>query len=116
MTEIKNQKSSPQKPWISVRDLSFAHGPNLALFGLNLDFYPGRHYIIAGPNGAGKSTCLDLLANLKKPQTGGIMVMGQLMTAYSPLELAKILALSPQDFRLNFSFTVRQVVSMGRRP
>lgn len=103
-------------PWISVRSLGFSHGPQAVLKDIDLDFYPGRHYILAGPNGAGKSTLLDLLANLKKPAEGGIMVQGRPMTEYAPLELARILALAPQEFRLNFSFSVREVVAMGRRP
>lgn len=102
--------------WLTVSKLGFFHGPQEVLAGLELEFRPGRHYILAGPNGAGKSTLLDLLANLKKPASGGIMVLGRPMNEYQPLELARTLALAPQDFRLNFTFTVREVVSMGRRP
>ena len=99
-----------------MRELSFRHGPQQVLQKVDLDFQPGRHYILAGPNGAGKSTLMDLLSGLKKPAEGGIMVLGRGMSDYSPLELARCLALAPQDFRLNFSFTVREVVAMGRRP
>ncbi|UQZ89080.1 ABC transporter ATP-binding protein [Deltaproteobacteria bacterium Smac51] len=102
--------------WIEARSLTFRHGRQAALADVSLEFRPGRHYILAGPNGAGKSTLLDLLANLKKPAEGGIIVKGRDMDDYSPLELARILALAPQEFRLNFSFTVREVVAMGRRP
>jgi len=115
MTETRIP-SPPDGPWISTRGLSFSHGPQVVLEGIDLDFYPGRHYILAGPNGAGKSTLLDLLANLKKPAEGGIMVKGRPMAEYAPLELARTLALAPQDFRLNFSFSIREVVAMGRRP
>ncbi|MDR1922407.1 MAG: ABC transporter ATP-binding protein [Candidatus Adiutrix sp.] len=103
-------------PWLAVRDLSFFYGPSPVLTDLNLDFYPGRHYIIAGPNGAGKSTLLDLLANLRKPAAGGIMVIGRPLAGLAPAKLARIMALAPQDVRLDFSFTVRQVTAMGRRP
>ena len=103
-------------PWLTVSGLGFFHGQQEVLAGVELEFHPGRHYILAGPNGAGKSTLLDLLANLKKPASGGIMVRGRPMTEYKPLELARTLALAPQDFRLNFAFSVREVVSMGRRP
>ncbi|MDL2260218.1 ABC transporter ATP-binding protein [Deltaproteobacteria bacterium OttesenSCG-928-K17] len=105
-----------EKVWIEAERLGFSHGPQKALSEISLKFYPGRHYILAGPNGAGKSTLMDLLANLKKPAEGGIMVRGRPMAAYQPLELAKALALAPQEFRFNFAFTVREVVAMGRRP
>ena len=115
MTEPRDE-SRPGGPWITARGLGFSHGPQRVLREVDLDFYPGRHYILAGPNGAGKSTLLDLMANLKKPGEGGIMVLGRPMPDYAPLELARTLALAPQDFRLNFSFSVREVVAMGRRP
>lgn len=105
-----------ERPWIEVQNLGFFHGAQKVLSEICLDFRPGRHYILAGPNGAGKSTLLDLLANLKKGASGGIIVRDRPINNYSPLELAKTLALAPQDFRLNFAFTVREVVAMGRRP
>lgn len=101
---------------ITTQDLTFAHGDQIVLQGVNVSFCSGRHYILAGSNGAGKSTLMDLLANLKKPAKGSITVRGRLMADYEPLELARILALAPQEIKLNFSFSVREVVAMGRRP
>jgi iron complex transport system ATP-binding protein len=103
-------------PRISVQGLHFRHGHQEVLRGVTLDFYGGRHYILAGPNGAGKSTLIDLLAGLKKSAGGGIIVNGKPIGTYRPPDLARILALAPQDFRLDFAFTVREVVAMGRRP
>jgi iron complex transport system ATP-binding protein len=71
---------------------------------------------MAGPNGAGKSTLLDLLARLKAPEKGSIRVFGKEAGEYPPIRLARLLALAPQKFQFNFSFTVREVVSLGRRP
>ncbi len=101
---------------ISIQGLHFYHGPQEILRGVTLNFYGGRHYILAGPNGAGKSTLIDLLAGLKKSTKGDIIVDGKPIGIYHPLDLARILALAPQDFRLDFAFTVREVVTMGRRP
>lgn len=107
---------SAETPLVSVRNLSFAHGRIPVLRDVSFDLHPGRHYIIAGQNGAGKSTLLDILANLKQPQAGAITVAGHNPTALPPGQLARILALAPQEFRLDFSFTVREIVAMGRRP
>jgi iron complex transport system ATP-binding protein len=71
---------------------------------------------MAGPNGAGKSTVLDLLSRLKKPESGEVSVFGREAGSYPPAELARALALAPQNFQFNFSFTVREIVSLGRRP
>jgi iron complex transport system ATP-binding protein len=83
---------------------------------LTLGFRPGRHYVLAGPNGAGKSTVLDLLSRLRNPESGRVLVFGKDSAEYPPAELARALARAPQHFQFNFSFTVREIVSLGRRP
>ena len=104
------------QPRLTLRGLGFRYGTRDILAGVDLDFHGGRHYILAGPNGAGKSTLLDLMANLKKPAEGGIMLGGRPLDAYEGPALARLLALAPQDCVYNFAFTVREVASMGRRP
>lgn len=101
---------------ISVRDLGFSHGRLPALRDVSLDLRAGRHYIVAGPNGAGKSTLLDILSNLKRPQAGSVRIAGRAPGAYAPRQLARLVALAPQEFQLDFSFGVREIVAMGRRP
>ncbi|MDR2301536.1 MAG: ABC transporter ATP-binding protein [Deltaproteobacteria bacterium] len=103
-------------PVISAKNVSFSHGPRRVVKDLTLDFFPARHYVLAGPNGAGKSTVLDLIANLREPQSGEINLLGQPLKAYRPPELAKIIALAPQSSNFNFAFTVREVVRLGRKP
>ncbi|MDR1050213.1 MAG: ABC transporter ATP-binding protein [Deltaproteobacteria bacterium] len=103
-------------PWISVRSLDFHHGPRKVIDSLDLDFHPGRHYVLAGPNGAGKSTLLDLLCRLRKPSAGSIELMGRSLDSHDPGELARKVALAPQSSAFNFAFTVREVVRLGRRP
>lgn len=101
---------------INVRDLGFSHGNLSVLNAVSFDLRSGNHYIVAGPNGAGKSTLLDLLCNLKHPQTGSILLNDRAPDEYAPGEMARILALAPQEFRLDFSFSIREIVAMGRRP
>ncbi|MCD8138525.1 MAG: ABC transporter ATP-binding protein [Planctomycetaceae bacterium] len=83
---------------------------------MDLDLRPGRHYILAGPNGAGKSTLLDILAGLRRPASGEVTLDGRILPEYDPPELARRLALAPQEYNLNFAFTVREIAAMGRRP
>lgn len=103
-------------PWIEVRNLGFSHGRLRVLRDVELALYPGRHYVIAGPNGAGKSTFLDILARLKEPESGTVLVMGRYAADYATMELARLVALAPQEHQLNFSFSIREIVAMGRRP
>ena len=101
---------------VGIRNVDFFHGPYQVLRQISLDLLPGRHYIVAGPNGAGKSTLLDLLANLRRPRSGRICVGERDIASFAPGGLARIIALAPQEFRLDFSFSVREIVAMGRRP
>ena len=103
-------------PWLRLKSLSFSHGPREVVKSLTLDLLPVRHYVIAGPNGAGKSTLLDLLARLRRPGAGSVLLMGRPLESYSPLELASKVSLAPQSTKFNFAFTVREVVRLGRRP
>ncbi|MDR2387995.1 MAG: ABC transporter ATP-binding protein [Deltaproteobacteria bacterium] len=104
------------EPIIETKKVSFSHGPRRVVKDLSLDFFPARHYVLAGPNGAGKSTVLDLISKLREPQAGQIKIMGKPLGAYKAPELAKIIALAPQNSNFNFAFTVREVVSLGRKP
>jgi iron complex transport system ATP-binding protein len=102
---------------LRAEGLCFSHaGGARAVSDLSLEFLPGRHYVLAGPNGAGKSTVLDLLSRLKVPEKGKVTVYGREAGSYPPAELARALALAPQNFQFNFTFTVREIVSLGRRP
>ncbi|MDR0362334.1 MAG: ABC transporter ATP-binding protein [Planctomycetota bacterium] len=103
-------------PRLSVRDVRFKHGPQLVLDSVTLDFAPGRHYAVLGPNGAGKSTLLDLLSRLARPASGSILVEGRNISEYTPGGLARLVSLAPQECRLDFPFTIREVARMGRRP
>ena len=103
-------------PIIGVDNLGFAYGSQQVLKNISLELRPGRHYIIAGPNGAGKSTLLDILSNQKRPQTGRVRIAGRDIGDFAPWELARITALAPQEYYLDFSFSVREIVAMGRRP
>lgn len=63
-------------PILSVNNLEFRRGGRFSLNIEQLDFEPGRIYLLAGPNGAGKSTLLQLLALLHRPDRGEVCFSG----------------------------------------
>lgn len=101
---------------MSIRNLSFSYAGKEVLKALNLDFKGGKFYSILGPNGCGKTTLLDLLIRHQKPASGTISIHGRNIVDFSRKEIAKTMALVSQNYNINFPFTVKEVVMMGRHP
>ncbi len=96
--------------------VSFSYGDKTVLDSLTLDLAEGRFYGILGPNGSGKTTLLDLLNAHRRPDAGTVLFRRRPLQDYGKKELARHLALVPQNFYVNFPFTVEEVVLMGRYP
>jgi iron complex transport system ATP-binding protein len=75
---------------------------------------PGRLVALVGPNGSGKSTLLRLLSGIWPPSEGAVTLDGTPLTGIRRRELARAIALVPQDTHVAFPFSVREVVAMGR--
>lgn len=103
-------------PFLEADNLSFDYGPRQVLRHISLALEPGRFYGLLGPNGSGKTTLLDLLIANLTPVQGGISLQGRALASYSRRQLARQLALIPQEFDLGFDFPVRDIVMMGRHP
>jgi iron complex transport system ATP-binding protein len=86
--------------WL-VRDVSFS-------------LERGEVLAILGPNGAGKSTLLGALAGDISLAEGAVMLDGRPLGSIKPLELARRRAVLPQQTFVQFSFTAREIVEMGR--
>jgi iron complex transport system ATP-binding protein len=99
-----------------LQNISFAYGEKTIIDNLSLKIRPGKFYGIIGPNGCGKTTVLDLLCRNKGPVSGRILYQGKSLTRYSRKQLALEIGLVPQDFNINFPFTVQEIVMMGRYP
>lgn len=101
---------------IAAQGVSFRVGRVPLVRGVSLEAGPGEFVAIVGANGAGKSTLLRLLAGDLAPTEGEVLLDGRPVGAYRPGELARRRAVLPQQSRIEFAFTVRQVVEMGRSP
>ena len=71
---------------------------------------------ILGPNGSGKTTLLRLLSGTRAPTTGSITLGGEPIERLSRREIARQLAVVPQETELAFEYTVLEIVLMGRHP
>jgi iron complex transport system ATP-binding protein len=103
-------------PILELSGICFGYSRGRVLEGLSLSLAGGRFYGLLGPNGCGKTTLLDLLAGLKRPAEGQITFKGRPLGGYRRRQLAREMALVPQNFYINFPFAVQEVVMMGRYP
>lgn len=99
-----------------AEELSFAFAERPVIRDLSMDLPAGRFHAILGPNGCGKTTLLDLLSGHRRPDGGRIAYNGKDLSGYSKRSLAREMALVPQYYHINFPFTAREVVMMGRYP
>ena len=76
----------------------------------------GERVALIGPNGAGKSTLLRVLAGILRPTAGRVLLDDQPIVAVDRAEVARRLAVVPQQTALPFSMRVEEVVALGRLP
>lgn len=99
-----------------LSDVSFSYRQTRVLAGIDLQLNCGKFYGLLGANGSGKSTLIELLMGGHKAMTGEVLYKGKAIESYSRQDLARQLALVPQNFSMNFEYHVSDVVLMGRHP
>ena len=102
---------------VSLReDLHVDIGAISILRDVSLALQPGEVTAVLGPNGAGKTSLLRLLCGERAPDQGVVELAGMDVRRWQPRERASVLAVLPQHSVLNFPFSVREVVLLGRTP
>ncbi|BHH83698.1 ABC transporter ATP-binding protein [Desulforhopalus sp. 52FAK] len=101
---------------LASENVDFSYGKTATIKDITVKLEAGKFYGIIGPNGCGKTTFLDLLTGNKKPSSGTVRLFDTPLTRYSKRDLARQLALVPQEYDTGFGFTVEEVVLMGRHP
>nr|WP_237770749.1 ABC transporter ATP-binding protein [Pseudomonas humi] len=93
-----------------------AYGKRPIIEGLDLRLPAGQVTAIVGPNGCGKSTLLAGLARLQKPSGGAVLLDGKAIASLPSKEVARRLALLPQDASAPDGLTVAELIRFGRQP
>jgi len=108
------------RPLVVVQDVDFAYpgapAGRLALAHVALTVETGEIVGVIGPNSAGKTTIIRLLTKVVTPLRGTIVFDGASLAGWSRWELARHVAVVPQDMPAALPFTVEQLVLMGRYP
>jgi len=71
---------------------------------------------ILGPNGSGKTTLLRLLSGTRRPTRGRVLLEERPLDRYPRRDVARRIAVVPQETELAFEYSVLEMVLMGRHP
>ena len=98
---------------LEVQNLIVRYGERTVVEDVSFSLEEGRWLMLIGPNGAGKSTIVNAIAQ-SAPYTGRILYEGEDMRRLKPTELAKKIGILSQNHSVGYSFTVEEVVRLGR--
>lgn len=104
------------KASIQVEKLCFSYRDNQILKNISLHITQGSFITLLGPNGSGKTTLLKNLCGSLLPQKGWVLLNDFELKKIKPQDLAKKMAVVPQNSQIEFPFTVQDTVLMGRMP
>jgi iron complex transport system ATP-binding protein len=93
-----------------------ARGAAEVLRGLDLRLQEGEVVALIGPNGAGKSTVLRVASGVLRPTAGRVHLLQRDLAALGPGEIARQVAVVPQDSSSPAGLSVREMVELGRIP
>ena len=96
--------------------VSLGYDKRTVLHDISLEASPGEILGIIGPNGSGKSTLIRGITRLISPYSGQISLDGHKIATMSHSDLARLVAVVPQNPILPELFTAFEVVLMGRTP
>jgi iron complex transport system ATP-binding protein len=118
-TEHKNERPSGSAR-LSVRALAVAYVSGkhslVALRDVSLDVASGELVGLVGPNGSGKTTLIRAVTKVIAPVSGQIRIGGDDVASLAQVEIARRVAVVPQEPLLPEAFTALECVLMGRTP
>ncbi len=101
---------------IKVANVQFGYAAKQVLRDISLSIERGSFCGIVGPNGSGKTTLLNAITGQLKFAAGSIKIKGRDISSYRIEELARHIAIVPQNMDIRFPYTCLEIVSMGRTP
>lgn len=101
---------------IELEKIGFRYNKRWVLKDVSFEVDKGEFIGIIGPNGSGKTTLLNVVDGILAPQEGKIWINNIPCGKLKRENLAKIIAVVPQEAMMIFPFTVQEIVLMGRAP
>jgi iron complex transport system ATP-binding protein len=122
---MDDESASSAPAALALESVTFAYGAvkaarmrgtDMVARDVSLGVARGEMVGLLGPNGAGKSTLLKLASGALRPLAGRALIDGRDLRRMPREELARRVAMMPQDFTVQFAYSVRQVIELGRTP
>jgi iron complex transport system ATP-binding protein len=105
------------KKILEINNASFSYNGNGNVFeDIDMSIENSDVLCILGPNGTGKSTLIKCMNGLLKLNSGNIFLNDEDIYGMDKADLAKVMGYIPQSHHSTFSFSVFDVVLMGRAP
>jgi iron complex transport system ATP-binding protein len=99
---------------LDVRKVCFEYPGHPVLDSVEFSAESGEFIVVMGRNGAGKSTLLDVVAGLRAPDSGKVLLRGSDLHTLPAKDRSRTISHLPQGTRNELPFSVEQVVLMGR--
>jgi iron complex transport system ATP-binding protein len=101
---------------LELRELCVDIAGRRIVSGISLRVADGGFAGLLGPNGSGKSTILKAIYRVHRPVSGRVLVNGSDLHQMRPRLAARRVAVVAQENFIDFGFTVREMVMVGRTP
>jgi iron complex transport system ATP-binding protein len=101
---------------LRINNIACRYETTNVLENINFSARGGDFIGVIGPNASGKSTLLKGISKVLKPHTGVVLLNERDVYTLKSAEIAKNLAVVPQESMISFAFTALEVVLMGRTP
>lgn len=99
---------------LQLDNIKYKIGTKELLRGINIQVTEGQFVGLIGPNGCGKTTLLKNIYRYLTPNEGVVYIDDKNIFNMNNKDLSKLLAVVMQEHNLEFDFSVKEIVSMGR--
>lgn len=101
---------------LRAKGVSLSLGGRRVVDDVSVSLVGGAWTAVVGPNGAGKSSLLSLLAGLKRPDSGKVLLDERVLSDWPSAERARRVAWLAQQGEAEGDIAARHVVGLGRLP
>ena len=101
---------------LEAKGIDFSYYNGSILKEIDLQLWQGELVGLIGPNGSGKTTLIRVLSGLISPKRGSVRLDGEVLTHFNRRQIARRIAVVPQELTVPFAFTVQEMVMLGRSP